>query len=126
MKDLASPESGDAARKSAYDRGSHTRLYRLSNRLIEIGVRQKSNPHDRRRVQLIAGPVQPFAKIRWQRFGVTFSFRPLLVLADHVGIDGSLVRQVIRDGAIDLFEPKKLEILANRLRRLAAAECMND
>ena len=42
--------------------------------------------------------------------------RPLLVLADQAGIDGSLVRQVMRDSAIDLSEPKKVEILANRPR----------
>jgi hypothetical protein len=37
-----------------------------------------------------------------------------------------LVCEVVCDGAVDLFEPKKLEILADRLGRFAAAESMDD
>lgn len=37
-----------------------------------------------------------------------------------------VVCEIVGDGAIDLFEPKQLEILADRLRRFTAAERMND
>jgi hypothetical protein len=47
-------------------------------------------------------------------------------LANQVGIDVCLVCEVVCDGAVDLFEPKKLELLAERLRRFAAVEGMYD
>ena len=67
-------------------------------------------------MQLVPSAHQSLAKIGWQRFRVALSFRPLLVLANQVGIDFSLVCEVVCDGAVDLFEPKKLEILADGLR----------
>jgi hypothetical protein len=41
-------------------------------------------------------------------------------------IDLSLIRQVVRNGAVNLFEAKKLEILADSLGRLASPERMDD
>jgi hypothetical protein len=74
------------------------------------------------RVQLVASAHESLTQIDWQRIGIAPRFRPLLVLADQVSVDVSLVCEVVGDGAVDLFKPKKLEFLANRLRRLAAAE----
>jgi hypothetical protein len=73
-------------------------------------------------VQLVASAHESLAQIGWQRIGLAPPLRPFLALADQVSVDVSLVCEVVGDGTVDLFEPKKLEILANRLRRLAAAE----
>ncbi len=77
-------------------------------------------------MHLFTSAHESLAQTSWQCFGVTLSFGPLLALADEVGIDVSLVCEVVRYGAVDFFQTKKLEVLADSLRRLAAAECMDD
>jgi hypothetical protein len=47
-------------------------------------------------------------------------------LANQVRIDVTLVCEVVRDGTLNLFKPKKLEVLADCLGRFAAAERMDD
>ncbi len=71
-------------------------------------------------MELIPSTNQSLAKVGWQWFSVAPSFRPLFVLANQVVIDVQLVGEVVRDRAVDLFEPQKLEVLADRLRRFAA------
>ena len=71
--------------------------------------------------------VQEFlAQIRTQWFGATLSSGPFLTLSDEEGIDFRLVCQIIRYGALDLFQTKKLEVLADSLGRLAPAKRMDD
>src|SRR2546423_14193738 len=77
-------------------------------------------------MQLVTSAHESITQIGWQWVGVALSFGPLLALTNQVGIDVSLVCQVVRYGPIDLLEAKKLEILADRLRRLAAQERMDD
>ena len=64
-------------------------------------------------MQLVPGAHQPFAQIGWQGLGIAPSVRPFLALANQVGIDVSLVCQVIRYRAVDLFKSKQVEILAD-------------
>jgi hypothetical protein len=47
-------------------------------------------------------------------------------LANQIGVNINPVCEVVRNGAVDFFEPEKFEVLADRLRRFAAAECMDD
>jgi hypothetical protein len=77
-------------------------------------------------MQLVPGARESLSQIAWQRFGVALSFRPRLNLTNQIRIDVSLVCQVVRYGAVYLFERKELEILANRLRIFAAPERMDD
>jgi hypothetical protein len=47
-------------------------------------------------------------------------------LPSQVGIDVGLISQVVRYGAIDFFEAKQVEILADGFRGFATPECMDD
>ncbi len=77
-------------------------------------------------MQLVPSAHESLAQIVWQRFGIALFFGPLFALANQVGIDTSLVCQVVRYDAVDLFEAKKLEVLTDGLRRLATAKCMDN
>ena len=59
-------------------------------------------------------------------FGVSLPFGPLIVLADEVGLNSRLICEVVRYGAVDLLQTKKLEILADGLGRLTPAERMDN
>ena len=69
---------------------------------------------------------QPLPQACWQWLRAALSLSPLLALADEVGIDCGLVRQVVRDRAVDLLQLKDLEVLADGFRRLAPAERVDD
>jgi hypothetical protein len=77
-------------------------------------------------VHVFPGARESLAQIRRQRFSVTLSFGPLVALASQVGIDVSLICQIVRYGAINLFEAKKLKILADGFRGFTTPECMHD
>src|SRR5207237_5631893 len=78
------------------------------------------------RLQLVAACYLSFPHNGWHRFGFALSFHPLLTSPNQTRTDVSLFCQVERYGAVYLFERKELEILANRIRRLAAPERMDD
>jgi len=77
-------------------------------------------------VHLAPSTGQPLPQACWQWLRAALSLSPLLALADEVGIDCGLVRQVVRDRAVDLLQLKDLEVLADGLRRLAPAERVDD
>ncbi len=96
----------------------------VKNGLVEIGVREKPNLHDGRAVCNSSPARMSLAR---RSVGSGSAFRvlpPICPLAGQIGIDFSLVCEIVCDGAIHFFEPQQLEILADRLRRFAAAECM--
>ena len=97
---------------------------KLRSQSLSLDRRPREIEPSRRagRVQRIPSANEPLAKVVPQRFGVAPSFRPLLVLANQVGVDFGLVCEIVGDGAVNLFKPKQLEVLADRLRRLSAAE----
>jgi len=76
-------------------------------------------------VYSVSGAYKPLSQTRRKRLGVTFAIRPLFSLADEIRIHGGLVREVVSNRPIHLFELEDLEILANGFRRLAPAESVN-
>ncbi len=77
-------------------------------------------------MQLITGTDEPLAEIECQWFGGAACFHPSFVLPNQVGIDISLVREIVGNSAVNFFQPKDLEILADGLCRFAPAESMDD
>lgn len=47
---------------------------------------------------------------------------PFLVLTTQVSIDFSLVCEIVRDSAVHVFQPEEFAMMADRLRRFAAAK----
>lgn len=74
----------------------------------------------------VANPHESLAQIDWHRLGVALSFRPPLALASQISINVSLIAKVIRYGAVNLFETKKLKILTDGLGGLASTERVDD
>ncbi|HME06819.1 MAG TPA: hypothetical protein VKG25_07205 [Bryobacteraceae bacterium] len=77
-----------------------------------------------RDLQLVPNAHQSLSQLGGQRFRLTLSLYPFLVLASQIGIDARLVRKIVSDGAINLFQLEEFEILADRFWGFAAAKGM--
>lgn len=80
---------------------------------IVVGLEPRSHLVRGAGTEALSRRIQPLAQTVWKRFGRPSRLFETPMLAHTVGIDGRLVLQIIRDGAVDLSKVKTLKLAQN-------------